>query len=66
MSINPGNASGFYVNLSSVTFSGDAIRGQLHCVGSVNIVPEPETYALMLAGLGGVQFMPHRRQRAQA
>lgn len=31
--------------------------------GNVAAVPEPETYALMLAGLGVVGFMSRRRQR---
>lgn len=64
-SINPGNAAGFYVNLHNSVYPGGAIRGQLAYVGSVNVVPEPETYALMLAGLGGVLFAARRRQRSQ-
>jgi hypothetical protein len=30
----------------------------------VTAVPEPETYALMLAGLGAVGFLSRRRRRA--
>ena len=29
-------------------------------------IPEPETYALMLAGLGAVAFFGRRRQRTTA
>ncbi|MEO8081814.1 MAG: PEP-CTERM sorting domain-containing protein [Caldimonas sp.] len=32
--------------------------------GVANPVPEPETYALMLAGLGGLGFVARRRRRA--
>ena len=33
---------------------------------SVTAIPEPETYALMLAGLGAVGFMSRRRRRLAA
>ena len=33
---------------------------------SVTAVPEPETYAMMLAGLGAIGFMSRRRKAAQA
>jgi len=32
---------------------------------NVNAIPEPSTYALMIAGLGLVGFVAHRRRKAQ-
>ncbi len=73
--ITPASAAGFYVNLHNATYPGGAIRGQLQYVGTVaapgldNVtapVPEPETYALMLAGLGVVGFVVSRRRRVAA
>jgi hypothetical protein len=43
-------------------FPPDA-TAMLTLVGSVNLVPEPATYGLMVAGLGVVAFTARRRQR---
>lgn len=50
-------AGGFYVNLHTDGFGAGAIRGQLAPV------PEPETYALLVAGLGAVMAWSRRRPR---
>jgi NAD-dependent oxidoreductase involved in siderophore biosynthesis len=47
-----------YLNVHTASFPGGEIRGLLVPV------PEPETYALMLAGLGIVGWAAKRRQRA--
>jgi hypothetical protein len=47
-----------YLNFHTVQFGGGEIRGQ------IQVVPEPETYLLMLAGLAGMGAMVRRRRRA--
>jgi hypothetical protein len=50
----------------TITFDTDAVRqGLSHAslfTNNVPAIPEPETYALMLAGLGAVMFMSRRRK----
>ena len=46
----------YYVNIHTTAYPGGEVRGQLAPV------PEPETYALMLAGLGLVGFMARGRR----
>jgi len=53
-------AGNFYVNIHSSEFPGGALRGQLVPV------PEPETYALMLGGLGIVAWTVRRRRTTDA
>lgn len=63
-SITPATAAGFYVNLHNAAFTGGAIRGQLSYIGTVSApIPEPETYALMLAGIAAIGLVARRRQR---
>jgi CHRD domain/PEP-CTERM motif len=49
-----------YFNLHTTAFPGGEIRGLLSPV--VAAVPEPQTYALMLAGLGVVGALARRRR----
>ena len=47
-----------YMNFHTVQFASGEIRGQ------IQVVPEPETYLLMLAGLAGVGAVVRRRRGA--
>jgi len=47
-----------YMNFHTVQFGGGEVRGQ------ILVVPEPETYLLMLAGLASVGAMVRRRRGA--
>lgn len=47
-----------YINFHTVQFGGGEVRGQI-----VTAIPEPETYALMLAGLGALALAARRKRR---
>jgi hypothetical protein len=49
-----------YVNVHTALHPGGAIRGQLI---QVTAIPEPQTYAMLLAGLGLLAVMARRRMR---
>jgi len=52
-----------YLNIHTSTFGGGEIRGFLTPAAAV---PEPETYALFLAGLASLGIAARRRQRREA
>ena len=47
-----------YLNFHTTQFGSGEIRGQ------ILVVPEPETYLLMLAGLAGIGAIARRRRAA--
>ncbi len=74
LSFSVGAATGisvndFTANASGYFFTADVINKTTGVTGAVGTnvpvtpVPEPETYALMLAGLGVVGFMANRRRK---
>lgn len=58
--------SDFVANADGYVFSADLLLTATGATGAVGAppVPEPETYALMLAGLATIGFMVRRRTRA--
>lgn len=63
-SITPATAANFYVNLHNALYPAGAIRGQLAYVTTATPpIPEPQTYALMLAGMGVLGIAAARRKR---
>ena len=49
-----------YMNFHTTQFGSGEIRGQ------ILVVPEPETYLLMLAGLAGIGAIARRRRAASS
>ena len=61
--VSPTNIAGIeaglaYINIHDAIFPGGEIRGDILAAP----VPEPETYALMLAGLGALGMVTRRRK----
>jgi hypothetical protein len=50
------------VNVHTAANPAGEIRGQLMRVQAVTAVPEPESYALLLAGLGVLAWAQRRRR----
>lgn len=55
-----GNTTG--IDSFTTTF-GSLSNATLYTTGTPGVVPEPETYAMLMAGLGLLGFMARRRQR---
>ena len=62
----PGNSGMFTIQMDDISFTsnGQMVDQNYHIEMVTAPIPEPETYALMLAGLGLVGFMARRRKQA--
>lgn len=62
----PGNSGMFTIKMDDISFTFNSqLINQTYSIELVTApIPEPETYALMLAGLGLVGFMARRRKQA--
>lgn len=60
LSVSSQAAGNYYINVTGITTApaGGIYTGAI----SVTAVPEPETYAMMLAGLAALGFLARRRQ----
>ena len=61
LSFDAASLFGKSMNFTTITAGGSPIS--VTPQANVTAVPEPETYAMLLAGLGAVGFMSRRRQR---
>ena len=61
-----GNGGEFHIHMDDISFTSNGqMKSQTYTIEMVTApIPEPETYALMLAGLGLVGFMTRRRKQA--
>jgi hypothetical protein len=50
-------------SIGTLSSSGNTVYGNVNATVSVTPVPEPASYALMLAGFGIIAFVARRRQR---
>ena len=56
--------TGVNTTITGVTGPGAFDNATILGSGNVQAIPEPQTYALMLAGLGAVGFLARRRKNA--
>jgi hypothetical protein len=55
------NAAGF---MAAVDVKGSAGTGQVAGTGTVTVIPEPSSWAMMLIGLAGLAYAGHREAKS--